>query len=483
MEWQKWIITVMMTLFVTTPAGVRSQRRVVGDIREQSISQLADFDAREEKVFRRPATFLIIASKIVRPSSIYQIIVSLFETAVPMRIKASLSRDGVEVYGNDIGLNPKESRPLLLQVPPGYNPGDSYKLRIEGYHRYGGATVFNNETILHFSDKFLSITISTNQVVFTAVHTMRIRVIMLKTDLLPYDDVADLFIIDPDGFIIRKWNSKQLNNGLMTAEFQIPDYPKVGFWTIRASAQGQVYDKKVKIEKYYVPMFEVFVRMPSFHLETENYIEATVTSEYTHDKEGFGNALVRWYAKEIDHSTPLFNDTVHYRREYAYYQNITNTYRSSLYDTRDGLPKRNLELDTENNKQRYGYLDPYVNVTGKPFQPRVNNWTYVFSENSYQIPVISDTGRNFRIGMNQILQIMGKLQGIQVRAEVYITDFLYNNTQKAWCETRIINNTLDLSFVGSKPLVFKPGMPFDAQIAVRYADQFIKVDKPVSCQR
>ena len=45
-------------------------------------------------------------------------------------------RDGVEVYGNDVGLNPKESRPLLLQVPPGYNPGDSYKLRIEGYHRF-----------------------------------------------------------------------------------------------------------------------------------------------------------------------------------------------------------------------------------------------------------------------------------------------------------------------------------------------------------
>ena len=44
---------------------------------------------------------------------------------------------------------------------------------------------------------------------------------MLKTDLLPYDDVADLFIIDPDGFIIRKRNSKQLNNGLMTAEFRV----------------------------------------------------------------------------------------------------------------------------------------------------------------------------------------------------------------------------------------------------------------------
>ena len=52
MGWQKWIIAVILTLMVTMPVRVRSQRRVVGDIREQSISQLADFDAREEKVYR-----------------------------------------------------------------------------------------------------------------------------------------------------------------------------------------------------------------------------------------------------------------------------------------------------------------------------------------------------------------------------------------------------------------------------------------------
>ena len=48
MGWKSWIMMVMVTLTVR----VNSQRRVVGDIREQSISQLADFDAREEKVFR-----------------------------------------------------------------------------------------------------------------------------------------------------------------------------------------------------------------------------------------------------------------------------------------------------------------------------------------------------------------------------------------------------------------------------------------------
>jgi len=85
-------LLIAISLLILMLTTVENQRRVIGDINEQSISQLADFDAREERVFRRPATYLIIASQIVRPSSIYQIIVSLFESADPMRIKASLSR-------------------------------------------------------------------------------------------------------------------------------------------------------------------------------------------------------------------------------------------------------------------------------------------------------------------------------------------------------------------------------------------------------
>ena len=52
---------------------------------------------------------------------------------------AAVCRDGVEVYGDDVSLDPQETRPLLLQVPPGYNPGDAYRLRIEGYHRWAEA--------------------------------------------------------------------------------------------------------------------------------------------------------------------------------------------------------------------------------------------------------------------------------------------------------------------------------------------------------
>ena len=40
--------------------------------------------------------------------------------------------------------------------------------------------IFNNETELHFSAKFLSITISTNKVVFTAIHTIKVDQFPLK---------------------------------------------------------------------------------------------------------------------------------------------------------------------------------------------------------------------------------------------------------------------------------------------------------------
>ena len=87
------------------------------------------------------------------------------------------------------------------QVPPGYNPVNQYRLRIEGYSRrvttsrllitillfrLGGAMIFTNETLLEFSQKFLSISISTNKVVFTAIHTMKVFICSNNVTLLPF---------------------------------------------------------------------------------------------------------------------------------------------------------------------------------------------------------------------------------------------------------------------------------------------------------
>ena len=40
-----------------------------------------------------------------------------------------------------------------------------------------------------------------------------------------------------------------MNVGVLSETFWLPEFPKVGFWTIRVHAQGQREEKKVKVEK------------------------------------------------------------------------------------------------------------------------------------------------------------------------------------------------------------------------------------------
>ena len=67
------LLAVAAAFLVLCPLVTFSQKRIIGDIPEQRLSQVYDEDTREEKVYRRPPTYLIIASKIVRPSTIYQV--------------------------------------------------------------------------------------------------------------------------------------------------------------------------------------------------------------------------------------------------------------------------------------------------------------------------------------------------------------------------------------------------------------------------
>ena len=134
-------------------------------------------------------------------------------------------------------------------------------------------------------------------------------------DLKPYQGIVDLFILDPDGYIIRKWNSMELNVGVLLQSYTLPEYPKIGFWTIRVQAEGQIEELRVKVEKYYLPQaFELTVGMPSFVLETSELIEAAVEGAFVTERLAKGNIGVTWYAKKVDYHTPMFNDTVLYRQ-------------------------------------------------------------------------------------------------------------------------------------------------------------------------
>lgn len=108
--------------------------------------------------------YSIIASEVLRPSTIYQVLVSLASDSASCRVVASISRDGVSISSNEVKLDPSETQPILLKVPPN-NSGQSYFLRLEGHRLNQGGLVFQRKVQLDFRKEFLSITISTSRYV------------------------------------------------------------------------------------------------------------------------------------------------------------------------------------------------------------------------------------------------------------------------------------------------------------------------------
>jgi hypothetical protein len=97
--------------------------------------------------------YSILASKILRPSTIYQVVASIAsESSASCRVMASISRDGVVVSDNEVWLQPDHSQGILLKVPSD-NSGKTakYKLRVEGHRSHGGGLIFEHEAPLEFS--------------------------------------------------------------------------------------------------------------------------------------------------------------------------------------------------------------------------------------------------------------------------------------------------------------------------------------------
>ena len=63
--------------------------------------------------------YVIVASKILRPNTIYQIVASLASESEPCRFKASISRNGMAVSNNEAIIHSDQTQTILLKIPSG----------------------------------------------------------------------------------------------------------------------------------------------------------------------------------------------------------------------------------------------------------------------------------------------------------------------------------------------------------------------------
>ncbi|KAK3858623.1 hypothetical protein Pcinc_035182 [Petrolisthes cinctipes] len=350
---------------------------------------------RMENRYNHP-THIVVAPQTLRPGAVYRCVVNILNLEHPVDVRASLSKDGIEIATAREEIIKGYPETLLLQIPKTSVNGDYY-LRVEGnIPGTIGGSIFFNDTRLHFSTRFLTVLIQTNRPIYTGDQTVRFRIILLTTDLKPYDDPVDVYVLDPDGYVMRRWPSRPTNVGVVSMDFKLPFLPKVGWWAIKALINGQEEYKYIRVEKWYTPHFEVKLFMEKYFLETDEAIQGTVKGEFVNDKMVYGNATVKLYVK---------------------------------------------------NQHLY-------------------NWTFVSQKNISPFNAVS----NFTFPMVELSRRITKLDQSEVRVEAEVEYTFLKINQTAFSMAKIINSSINCRFLGSPPFIFRPGMPFDASVAVSYHD-------------
>ncbi|OQR76238.1 C3 and PZP alpha-2-macroglobulin domain-containing protein 8-like [Tropilaelaps mercedesae] len=277
------------------------------------------FDNSMVKTFQEP-TYLIVASRFVRPGQIYRIYVQLFSTegADPINIIAAIQRDGFEVAHASEQVSPGMALDVLMQVPTTSVQG-RYKLRVEGnVNGVLGGTAFVNETVLEFSQRSMTIFVQTEKPLYMQGQIVKFRALPLTTQLKAFSDSVDVYMLNPNRTVMRRWLSRRTNLGAVSLEYPLSEQPHYGWWTIQVIAQGQVEEHSFRVEEYYQTRFEVNVTMPTYFVMSQEYVEGSVMANFTSGAAVTGNLTLR---ASVEPVRPTYDI------QYQYVRSIEQSFR------------------------------------------------------------------------------------------------------------------------------------------------------------
>ncbi|XP_070698418.1 CD109 antigen-like [Pempheris klunzingeri] len=136
-------------------------------------------------------------------------------------------------------------------------------LTVSGFR--GDSLIFTNTTTLSFSLRNVCTFIQTDKSRYQPGDTVRARIVSVQLDNLPYKGRVDIFVQDPGGNAVHRWESTG-NLGIVLQEFHLPETPPPGQWAITATVNGVTDEKAFIVEYYERPHFEVLLKTASLVL-------------------------------------------------------------------------------------------------------------------------------------------------------------------------------------------------------------------------
>ncbi|XP_063238725.1 CD109 antigen-like [Bacillus rossius redtenbacheri] len=388
-----------------------------------------------QNVIIREATYFVVASRMVRPGQVYRVAVLVLRAPLPLTVRASVQRNGVELSADWQDVKEGIPETLIMRVPPTSVSG-TYKLRVEGtYDGSMGGVAFVNETVIAFSQRSMTIFVQTDKPVYKQGETVNFRAVPISTELRAFDGAVDVYMLDPHRHIMRRWLSRQSNFGAVSLSYQLSDQPVFGQWYIQIIAQGQVEETPFLVEEYYQTRFEVNVTMPAFFFNTDPYIYGRVMANYTSGAPVNGNLTLKATIRPL---RPSFRGP---------------------------------------GTQGYQVVEKYFNFDENYpswFQRIRNEWDY----NTIPHMKFFRGVYEFKYPIAELEQFVPSLEGMEVKVTATVGDRFLDEVAEGYSIARIFNSSIRVSFLGDSPQVFKPSMPFLCYIAVSYHD-----GSPLSLER
>ncbi|XP_058448423.1 CD109 antigen [Malaya genurostris] len=439
-------------------------------------------------------TYFVVASRMVRPGQIYKVSVTLLETQHPLAVRASISRDGVELSSEQKSVRVGTPEELLMRVPPTSVRGD-YKLRVEGsYENTFGGYVFVNETKLTFSQRSMTIFVQMDKPVYMQGEMIRFRTIPITTELKGFDNAVDVYMLDPNKHIMRRWLTRQSNLGSVSLEYKLSDQPMYGEWTIQVTAQGQVEEATFTVEEYYQTRFEVNVTMPAFFFQTDPYIYGKIMANFTNGTPVKGNLTLKATIRPIGWMNPMAINHVSRvwntgnRRELdpdvPYYllnsdpnlYNAHSTYTSQLGPDIQGNDQRYQQTgglqDSYIYERHYNFDEEWPFWVKKPIDTAAqwDSWTNTYRESLPYLRYFNGT-YHFRYPMSELANLFtSNMAGMEVLITARVGERFYDEIIEGYAMARIYNSSIRIAFLGDSPQVFKPSMPFTLYLIAEYHD-------------
>ncbi|KAL1110500.1 hypothetical protein AAG570_008028 [Ranatra chinensis] len=314
-----------------------------------------------------------------------------------------------------------------MKVPPTSVVGD-YRLRVEGlYNTVFGGSAFVNETKLIFSQRSMTIFIQTDKPVYMQGQTVRFRAVPINLELKAFDSIVDVYMLDPNRHIMRRWLSRQSNLGTVSLDYKISDQPKYGAWTIQVVAQGQIEEYSFLVEEYYQTRFEVNVTMPAFFFTSDKYLKGIVMANYTSGAPVRGNLTLKASIRPINQ-----------------YENLRES-------------------------ENYQVVEKYFNFDESfPFWFRPSQ--YYSSQQSVPHMKYFYGVYEFTYPLAELEKYVSTLDNMEIKITATVGDRFLDEVISGYSTARFYNSSVQVSFLGGSPQVFKPSMPINAHIAVSYHD-------------